>query len=58
MKISKRELVENGVEVDKNLNKFVLKVIKTNEIHYSYNDLEDLIKLTNKLYNYNDEVVE
>jgi hypothetical protein len=43
---------------DKDKKQFVLKVIETNEIEYSYDKLEDLVKLTNKLYDYDDEVVD
>jgi len=76
MKISKKELIVNGVEVDmpvwqdgkaivpktiaydKDRKKFVLKVIKTNVVEYSYDELEDLVRLTNKIYDYDDEVIE
>jgi len=43
---------------DENLQKYVLKDIKTNEIHYSYTKLSDLIRNTNNLYNYHDVAVE
>lgn len=43
---------------DKKTQKFVLKVIKTNVIEYSYERLEDLVRATNYDYSYDDEVVE
>jgi len=74
MKISKRELMENEVEVDMPVewkvkpkrqmsirykNKyFELFDIRTGEVHYIYKELEDLVKFTNKYYDYDDEVVD
>lgn len=52
-----KPVIPKTIAYDKEKKKFVLKVIKTGEIEYAYDELEDLVKVTNKIYRYSDEVI-
>lgn len=53
-----KTIIPKTIKYNKASQKFVLADIKTGEIHYSYADLLDLIRTTNKIYDYDDEAVE
>jgi len=49
---------QRTIKYEKETDSFVLADIKTNEVHYRYKRLSDLVRTTNEIYNYNDVAVE
>lgn len=58
MPVEWKERRQRTIAYDATKKKFVLKDIKTGEIHYSYTKLSDLIRTTNQIFNYNDIAIE
>jgi hypothetical protein len=54
----KKPVRQLTIKYDAKNNRFVLADIKTGEIHYSYSKLKDLIRTTNKIYNYDDVAID
>jgi len=46
------------IRYDAATGRYVMADIKTKEIHYSYTSLSDLLRVTNRVYDYNDTAVE
>lgn len=55
---NKRPTRQCTIRYNKETKKFVMSDIRTKEIHYSYSKLSDLLRVTNKIYDYNDEAEE
>lgn len=53
-----KPLTPKTIAWDKDRKQFVLKVIKTGEIDYAYDKLSDLVRTTNRIYDYDDEAIE
>jgi len=54
----KKPVRQRTIAWDEERQRYVLKDIKTDEVHYSYRKLSDLVRNTNQLYDYNDVAVE
>lgn len=46
------------IKFDKKTQRFVMADIRTGEIHYSYTRLSDLVRATNRIYDYDDVAIE